>query len=71
MNANIKKGLVAVGVIAGALIIPEAAFAIDVSSAETMINTDATDAVTTIGEAMMGLAGLAIAFKWAKASIFG
>lgn len=45
--------------------------AIDVSSAVNSISTDATAAVSSIGVALLGLAGVAIAFKWAKAAIFG
>lgn len=42
-----------------------------VDSAVTKITTDGTAAITAVGSAMLGLAGIAIVFKWAKASIFG
>ena len=45
--------------------------AIDVSAATTSITTDGTAAITAIGGALLGLAGVAVVFKWAKASIFG
>lgn len=45
--------------------------AIDVSSATTAITTDGTAAITEIGGALIGLAGVAVVFKWAKGAIFG
>ena len=45
--------------------------AIDVSSATTAITTDGTAAITAIGGALIGLAGVAVVFKWAKGAIFG
>lgn len=45
--------------------------AIDVTGATTAITTDGTAAVSSIGTAMLGLAAVAVVFKWAKASIFG
>ncbi len=45
--------------------------AIDVSGPIGVIGTDGTAAVTAIGGAMLGLAAVAIVFKWAKAAIFG
>jgi uncharacterized membrane protein len=68
MNKLTKLRLLLAVLIATAI---SPAFAIDVTAATGMIDSDATDAITTIGQSMMGLAGLAIAFKWAKASIFG
>lgn len=47
------------------------AYAIDVTGATGLINTDGKNAVTDIGQVMLELAGLAVVFKWAKASIFG
>lgn len=44
---------------------------IDVAAATTAITTDGTTAITAIGTAMLGLAAVAVVFKWAKASIFG
>lgn len=45
--------------------------AIDVSTAVTSITGDAVAAVTAIGVALLTLSGVVIAFKWAKAAIFG
>lgn len=45
--------------------------AIDVSAATTAISTDGTAAITAIGGALIGLAGVAVVFKWAKGAIFG
>jgi hypothetical protein len=45
--------------------------AIDVSAATTSITTDGTAAITAVGGALLGLAGVAVVFKWAKGSIFG
>jgi hypothetical protein len=45
--------------------------AIDVSAAVTSLTTDAVGAVTSIGTAVLTLAAVAVAFKWAKAAIFG
>lgn len=42
-----------------------------VDAAVTKISTDGGAAITAVGGAMLGLAGIAIVFKWAKASIFG
>ncbi|AQS36124.1 hypothetical protein Sps_00935 [Shewanella psychrophila] len=45
--------------------------AIDVTDAVTSITTDGGAAIAAIGGAMIGLAAIAIVFKWAKAAIFG
>lgn len=45
--------------------------AIDVSAATTSITTDGIAAITAIGGALIGLAGVAVVFKWAKGAIFG
>ena len=45
--------------------------AVDVSSATTSITTDGTAAITAIGSALIGLAGVAVVFKWVKGAIFG
>lgn len=55
-----------------ALLISTPAFsAIDVSAATTAISTDGAAAITAIGGALIGLAGLAVVFKWVKGAIFG
>lgn len=45
--------------------------AIDVTAATTAITTDGSAAISAIGGAMLGLAAIAIVFKWAKGAIFG
>ncbi|MGF1845325.1 major capsid protein [Vibrio clamense] len=60
-----------VGVALTAVASTPAFAAIDVSAATTAITTDGTAAVTSIGQALIGLAGVAVVFKWAKGSIFG
>ncbi|MFA0156110.1 major capsid protein [Vibrio sp. 10N.261.46.A3] len=42
-----------------------------VDDAVSTITTDGTAAIIAVGGAMLGLAAIAITFKWAKASIFG
>jgi hypothetical protein len=44
---------------------------IDVSDATTSITTDGTAAITAVGGALIGLAGVAVVFKWVKGAIFG
>ena len=44
---------------------------IDVSAATTSITTDGTAAITAVGGALIGLAGVAVVFKWVKGAIFG
>lgn len=48
-----------------------AAAAIDVTAATTAITSDGSAAISAIGGAMLGLAAIAIVFKWAKGAIFG
>jgi len=45
--------------------------AVDVTSATTSITTDGTAAITAVGGALIGLAGVAVVFKWVKGAIFG
>lgn len=50
------------------------AFALDqvaLDATLATLTTDGTAALTSVGGAMIGLAGVAIVFKWAKAAIFG
>ena len=59
-------------VASGLLISTTPAFAaIDVSAATTSITTDGTAAITAVGGALIGLAGVAVVFKWVKGAIFG
>jgi hypothetical protein len=48
-----------------------ASAAIDVTAATTAITTDGTVAITAVGGALIGLAGVAVVFKWVKGAIFG
>lgn len=75
MKSNKKHfsiAVVLVGVALASLLSPEiASAAVDVSAATDSISTDGTAAVTAIGGALVGLAGVAVVFKWAKGAIFG
>lgn len=67
-----KQNVLVAGALALLSIIPGlAAAAIDVSAATTAITTDGTAAITAVGGALIGLAGVAVVFKWAKGAIFG
>ncbi|HDV5479469.1 TPA: hypothetical protein RI770_003428 [Vibrio cholerae] len=56
----------------GSVVVASASHAaIDVAPAVTQISTDGSAAITAIGGAMIGLAAVAVVFKWAKAAIFG
>ena len=50
---------------------PISGFALDTSAVETQITTDGTAAINAIGLVMIGLAGVAVVVKWAKAAVFG
>lgn len=43
---------------------------IDVTSIVTSFKTDITTAVSAVGMALLAVAGVAIVFKWVKASFF-
>lgn len=66
-----STALVLVFSLGAAAVAPSAFAAIDVSSAATAITTDGSKAISEIGAAMIGLAAIAIVFKWAKGAIFG
>lgn len=70
---NFKKTAVSTGVaLATGLALTSPAFAvIDVTAATTSITTDGTVAISAIGGALIGLAGVAVVFKWVKGAIFG
>jgi hypothetical protein len=44
--------------------------AIDVTAATTMITTDGGGAITLVGQALLGLAAIALVFRWVKAAFF-
>jgi len=75
MNAKTEMKLSTVlktgAAVAATLVSGGAMAAIDTTAATTAITGDAGGAVTAIGTAMLGLAAMAVAFKWAKAAIFG
>ncbi|WP_066015667.1 major capsid protein [Endozoicomonas atrinae] len=53
-------------------VMASSAFAeIDVSAATTAITTDGSTAITAVGNSLIGLAALAVVFKWVKGAIFG
>ncbi|WP_079253777.1 major capsid protein [Endozoicomonas arenosclerae] len=66
---NKLKALV-VGVLCSVMSV--GAFAeIDISAATTALTTDGTTAITAVGTALVGLAAVAVVFKWVKGAIFG
>jgi len=67
---NLKKFL-KTGVVAASVYASSAMAVIDVSAATTSITTDGTAAITAVGGALIGLAGVAVVFKWVKGAIFG
>ncbi|MBA1148232.1 hypothetical protein H0Z60_14345 [Ectothiorhodospiraceae bacterium WFHF3C12] len=44
---------------------------IDVSAATDAITTDGGTAIAAVGGALIGLAGIAVVYKWVKGAIFG
>ncbi len=44
--------------------------AVDVSAEVASLTTDGTAAITAIGGALIGLAGIAVVYKWAKGMLF-
>lgn len=71
MRKFISKAKYCLLVVGASLASSSAFAAIDVSAATTAITTDGTAAITSIGGALIGLAGVAVVFKWAKGAIFG
>lgn len=41
-----------------------------VNEGVTLLSTDGTSAIAAVGAVMLGLAALAVVFKWAKATFF-
>ena len=59
-------------VVTGVLLPIAGAFAaVDLTAEATAITTDGTAAITAIGGALVGLAVVAVVYKWAKGMIFG
>jgi len=69
-RSNILKAT-AVALVSGLAMTSPAFAAVDVTAATTSITTDGTVAITAVGSALIGLAGVAVVFKWVKGSIFG
>jgi hypothetical protein len=44
--------------------------AVDVSTEVASLTADGTAAITAIGGALIGLAGIAVVYKWAKGMLF-
>jgi hypothetical protein len=66
-----KKILLSSSVVLASLFSAASFAVIDVSDATTSITTDGTAAITAVGGALIGLAGVAVVFKWVKGAIFG
>ncbi len=67
-----KKKLKTLALLAVAGVATMPAFAaIDVTGATTALTTDGTAAITAVGTALIGLAAVAVVFKWVKGAIFG
>lgn len=65
-----KLGCLALGAVCS--VMSMGAFAeIDISAATTALTTDGTTAITAVGTALVGLAAVAVVFKWVKGAIFG
>ncbi|AVI34376.1 hypothetical protein AW863_RS19535 [Acinetobacter baumannii] len=59
-----------VGAAVGAALITNANAAVDVTGPVATLTTDGTAAITAVGAALLGLAGVAVVFKWVKAAFF-
>lgn len=66
-----KKFIVSAVALGSTVAASTASAAIDVTPATTAITTDGSAALTAVGGAMLGLAAIAVVFKWAKGAIFG
>lgn len=66
------KKLKHLGLLAASVLMSSSAFAaIDVTAATTALTTDGSAAITAVGTALVGLAGIAVVFKWVKGAMFG
>lgn len=66
--ANVQR--FGVGAVVGAALITNANAAVDVAAPVATLTTDGTAAITAVGAALLGLAGVAVVFKWVKAAFF-
>ncbi|OED47186.1 hypothetical protein ACH42_03290 [Endozoicomonas sp. (ex Bugula neritina AB1)] len=66
------KKLKHLGLLAATALMSSSVFAaIDVTAATTALSTDGSAAITAVGTALVGLAGIAVVFKWVKGAMFG
>ena len=78
MLSNIKQKLLVAGAAVGSLVAPAIAFAgtsgtvtTAATTAASTFSSDGTGAIVAIGTALIGLAGVAVLFKWGKGMFFG
>lgn len=57
--------------VVGSLMASSANAAVDVSAAVNTLVSDGTAAISAVGIGLITLAGVAVVFKWVKASFFG
>lgn len=67
---NHSKMLQIVAIVGLSVLCFSANAAVDVTEPVATLKTDGTTVITAIGTALLALAGLAVVFKWAKASFF-
>ena len=71
MIMSIKNRVVqGAAVVGGVVVTGVASAAGEADAAVTLLTTDGAAAITAVGGAMLGLAAIAVIFKWVKASIF-
>ena len=68
---SFNKNLVKLGALSAIISTGAMHAAIDTTAVTSQLTTDGTAAITAIGLAMVGLAVVAVLFKWIKAAIFG
>jgi len=55
-----------------AVFVSSATFAdVDVTAATSALTSDGGTAIAAVGAALIGLAGIAVVYKWIKGAIFG
>lgn len=68
---KLRTLLVVAATVGVAIAAPSAMAAIDIETATSVVSADGTAVITKVGGVMLGLAALAVVFKWAKAAFFG
>jgi hypothetical protein len=74
MTSKIMKYLAPVALVATAFVAPDALAQVaapDTADTVTYLETNGPVVIAAIGGVMLTLAGVAVLFKWAKASVFG